>query len=271
LNRTADAMDGRLRRWNGEGKGPSQEHLKERFYFIQRALTTDRGLWVSDKEKSSKQGDGDGEGEKEGEVVKDKAEAAAEAERQQGNNVMMTKPFDVEYEIQRKEYLDKAMSRQKGDEAVEQSIVEQARKIEAMLKKRKQDARKRKVHILHNFSLWCETSDYVILTRILFFLSWQDDTEKNKPILPPSSGCILRSRMFELPAPEQQEAVSQVLQGIGMDVRMAVIETRETFCDLRGDVSTMLEWYKRVSRRKRETATVRSPPPPPFPLPRDRA
>jgi hypothetical protein len=46
---------------------------------------------------------------------------------------------------------------------------------------------------------------------------------------------------------------------------MAVIQTRETFCDLRGDVSTMLEWYKRVSRRKRETATVRSPPLPPLP------
>lgn len=45
-----------------------------------------------------------------------------------------------------------------------------------------------------------------------------------------------------------------------MDVRMAVIETHDTFCDLRGDVSTMLEWYKRVSRRKRETATVRNPP-----------
>jgi hypothetical protein len=162
--------DGRLRRWNGGGKGPSQEHLKERFYFIQRALTTDRGLWDGEKEKTSKQGEGDGEGEKEGETAKDKAEAAAEAERQQRDNVMMTKPYDVEYEIQRKEYLDKAMSRQKGDEAVEQSIVEQARKIEAMLKKRKQDARKRKVAYPPQLSSpRCEMSVYVIPTLIFSF------------------------------------------------------------------------------------------------------
>lgn len=106
--------------------------------------------------------------------------------------------------------------------------MEQARKIEAMLKKRKQDAKKRR-----------------------------DDTEKAQPILPPPAGCILRSRMFELPDVEQQEAVAKVLDGVGMEVKMALRETQEGHARLRGDVMSLLEWHKRVARRRREVSTLR--------------
>ena len=57
----------------------------------------------------------------------------------------------------------------------EQDIVDKARKIEVMMKKWRHDAKRRK-----------------------------ESTEKNRAILPPAGGALLRSYMLELPAQEQQ-------------------------------------------------------------------
>lgn len=65
------------------------------------------------------------------------------------------------------------------------------------MKKRKQDAKKRK-----------------------------QEAVADQPVAPQAGGVLLRSQMFAPPSPEQQAAIEKVLKGIGMDVRVSIAETQ---------------------------------------------
>ncbi|KAJ1495871.1 hypothetical protein T484DRAFT_2938110 [Baffinella frigidus] len=89
-------------RWDGgEGGGGSVEILKDRFYSVQRVLTESRGTEEAAKDK--------------------------EAETE---NILLTKPFNRQYEEDRKSAQEKAFTRSPDMDKAEQDILDKARKIE---------------------------------------------------------------------------------------------------------------------------------------------
>eukprot|EP00960_Hanusia_phi_P063639 765524-Hanusia_phi.AAC.3 len=133
------------------------EILKDRFYFIQRKLTEARNI------------------------------AASEGEE----NVLLTKPYNRQHEEQRKKLFEESLSRSVNEEKLEQETLDKARKIETMMRKRKQS---------HKAKTGSESFEQVVT--------------------PPSGGVLLRSEMI-LPKVPANQKYSDALEGLGFGLPTA--------------------------------------------------
>lgn len=171
-------------RWPGSH---SVEVLKDRFYFIQRKLTEERGLV---------------------------------APEDNGENVLMTKPYDREHEEKRKQHLERSMAGSRDEEKEEQEILEKARKIEALLKKRR------------------------------------GEHKKLKPLDPgprcAKGGVTLRSKL--LLRGTESSCVSKILSGIGASVTVCCEQTEEKFRSLADDIAKLLSIHRKLLKRKAKPA-----------------
>ncbi|EKX44313.1 hypothetical protein GUITHDRAFT_139856 [Guillardia theta CCMP2712] len=141
-------------RWEGD---ITIEILKDRFYFIQRKLTEARNIAVSEGEE----------------------------------NVLITKPYNRHHEEQRKKLFEESLSRSANEEKLEQETLDKARKIENMMRKKKQSQKGKIVS---------DTFEQIVS--------------------PPPGGVLLRSNMI-LPKTQVNQKYSETLKGIGFDLPTA--------------------------------------------------
>mmetsp|Transcript_56414 Transcript_56414/g.132129 ORF Transcript_56414/g.132129 Transcript_56414/m.132129 type:complete len:351 (+) Transcript_56414:95-1147(+) len=174
-------------RWTGDR---IIEQLKDRFYLCQRKVAEARGL-VADGEEC----------------------------------VLMQQPYNKEWEAQRKSHMERLYARSKQEEAAEAAVTEEARKLEALQRKRKADTKK-KQHALGG-----------------------GNEEEEPPACPPG-GVVLRSGMMARSA--EKLSANKWLAQAGIAQLLSTQRTQAVFAALCADVITLMDWHKRVSRKKKE-------------------
>uniref|UniRef100_A0A7S4KRE5 dAMP1 SANT/Myb-like domain-containing protein n=1 Tax=Guillardia theta TaxID=55529 RepID=A0A7S4KRE5_GUITH len=176
-------------RWN-LSTPRSIDALKDRFYFCQRKLAELRNLC----------GDGD-------------------------DGVLMTHPYNLEWETQRKMGMEKLFTRPKAEMKSELVILEQARKIDTNRKKKSQPDIKKK----------------------------KGEVEEEAAACPPGS-VALRSTIVTKSA-ERQSALKW-LAGAGIYIHLSSQHTQAAFVQLCNDVITLMDWQKKVSKKKKDRESL---------------
>uniref|UniRef100_A0A7S0I0Q2 dAMP1 SANT/Myb-like domain-containing protein n=1 Tax=Hanusia phi TaxID=3032 RepID=A0A7S0I0Q2_9CRYP len=176
-------------RWN-LSTPRSIDALKDRFYFCQRKIAELRNLC--------------GEGE---------------------DGVLMTHPYNMEWETQRKLGMEKLFTRPKAEMKSELVILEQARKIDQNRKKKPQpDVKKKK-----------------------------GEVEEDVAVCAPGS-VSLRSSILTKSA-ERQNALKW-LAGAGIYIHLSSQHTQAAFVQLCNDVINLMDWQKKVSKKKKDRESL---------------
>ena len=133
--------------------------------------------------------------------------------------MLLSQPYNLEHEQSRKAGMDRYYQRSKHDEKNDLLITAQAREIEAVQRKRKAEAKKRKS---------AEGEDEVV----------------------PGGMAMLRSNM--LTRSSEQLNAKRWLFGTGLQLNVHTEKIQNVFDTLCADVSELIDWQKRVTRKRRE-------------------